>query len=130
MSKIILCIEDNRDTLDLFHRMLSRHGYEVLRAVNSAEGMEFMATADVSVVLLDINLPGRNGFQILQDLKGMYRHIPVIAMTANSINASRKICLDAGFDGYISKPIVRQELVEVIQGFLSKEITDLRPTSL
>jgi CheY-like chemotaxis protein len=119
-AKRILCIEDNMSNAELFRRMLSKDGYEIYVAATGGRGVEYARDNHVDLVLCDINLPGMTGFDVLVQLRAMPRYAtaPIIAVTANSINASKQACLDAGFDGYINKPIMRNELNDMINHFL------------
>jgi CheY-like chemotaxis protein len=119
--KHILCIEDNLSNAELFRRMLTSGGYEVYVAATGGRGLEYARENPVDLILLDINLPGMTGFEVLKQIRNIdfLSKIPVIAVTANSINASKKACLEAGFDGYVNKPIMRNELREIIAKFLA-----------
>ena len=125
-AKRILCIEDNMSNAELFRRMLSKDGYEIYVAATGGRGIEYARDNNVDLVLCDINLPGMTGFDVLLQLRALphYTTIPIIAVTANSINASKQACLDAGFDDYINKPIMRNELNNMINHFLGEVGTE------
>ena len=125
-TKTILCIEDNLSNAELFRRMLTSGGYEVYVAPTGGRGLEYAREHPVDLILLDINLPGMTGFDVLKQLRKIEHlaDIPVIAVTANSIHASKKACLDAGFNAYVNKPIMRNELKDLIAHFLDEAATN------
>jgi CheY-like chemotaxis protein len=94
----------------------------ILEAAGGKEGVRlFKDNPDISVVLLDIRLPGVSGFDILKELKKERPQVPVIAETAFAMSGDRENCLDAGFDEYISKPVSRKALIEIVQQFISTD---------
>ena len=121
-TKTILCIEDNLSNAELFRRMLTTGGYEVYVAPTGGRGLDYAREHPVDLILLDINLPGMTGFDVLKQLRKIdhLADIPVIAVTANSIHASKKACLEAGFNAYVNKPIMRNELRDLIKNFLGE----------
>lgn len=121
-GKHILCIEDNMSNAELFRRMLSYEGYEIYVAATGRRGIEYARENQVDLVLCDINLPGMTGFDVLKQLQKIphLTNKPIIAVTANSITASKQACLDAGFDGYVNKPLLRNELRDLMKHFLGE----------
>jgi CheY-like chemotaxis protein len=120
--KRILCIEDNMSNAELFRRMLSKDGYDIYVAATGGRGIEYARENHIDLILCDINLPGMTGFEVLEQLRAIPRFatLPIIAVTANSINAGKQACLDAGFDAYINKPILRNELNDLIDQYLGE----------
>jgi CheY-like chemotaxis protein len=105
---IIVVVEDQPDSLKLLSTLLSLRGHTVI-PLSSGDGLveAVRRTPPPDLVLLDIQLPGRDGYALLQDLKatqGDHRW-KVVALTAHAMPADRAKALAAGFDGYISKPI-------------------------
>lgn len=120
IPKSILCIDDNISNGELFRRMLSREGYDVIITGSGERGLDYAKARHFDLILCDINLPGMTGFQVLKMLRSLpaTENMPIIAVTANCINASRRTCMDAGFNGYINKPIMRNELKNLVAQFL------------
>jgi CheY-like chemotaxis protein len=121
-AKKILCIEDNMSNGELFRRMLGSQGYEVEVSATGQRGIEFARNNHVDLILLDINLPGMTGFQVLEQLRASTEtsEIPVVAVTANPVSASRDACLKAGFNGYVNKPLLRNELYDIVTAVFAK----------
>lgn len=113
----ILCVEDNPLNRRLITRILTHGGYEVLLAGTGNAGLAAAHREQPDVILLDINLPDIDGLEVAQRLKAdeTLKGIPLIAVTANGMHGDREICLKAGCDGYIAKPIARIELLNTIE---------------
>ncbi len=123
MSKRILYIEDNPDNRLLIRRVLQAEGYEVLEAIDGQSGMQRAAEIQPDLILMDINLPEIDGYEVtarLKQLPGLSR-IPIIAVTANVMKGDREKTLAAGCDGYIQKPIDIDLLPGQIERFLKKD---------
>lgn len=103
----VLIVEDNVDNFELVRFLLERAGYEVLSAVNGVEGVESARREQPDLVLMDLSMPEMDGWKATAQMKAeeMTRHIPVLALTAHTLPSERKRAIDAGCDGYISKPI-------------------------
>ena len=126
MSKRTLYIEDNPDNRLLIRRVLQAEGYEVLEAVDGQSGMQRAAEVQPDLILMDINLPEIDGYEVtarLKQLPGLSR-IPIIAVTANVMKGDREKTLAAGCDGYIQKPIDIDLLPEQIERFLKKGLSN------
>ena len=123
MSKRILYIEDNPDNRLLIRRVLQAEGYEILEAVDGQSGLQRAAEVQPDLILMDINLPEIDGYEVtarLKQLPGLSR-IPIIAVTANVMKGDREKTLAAGCDGYIQKPIDIDLLPDQIERFLKKD---------
>lgn len=118
--KKILYIEDNLDNMTLVKRVLEVEGYEVIEAQTGKEGLDKALQSLPDIVITDINLPDIDGYSVTEHLKkgGKTAHIPVIAMTANVMKKDRQNVINAGCDGYISKPIDIDDLPGQIEHFL------------
>jgi two-component system cell cycle response regulator DivK len=123
MTKCILYIEDNPDNMRLVRRILSLSGYSVLEAENGMEGIALAEKHTVDLILLDINLPDIDGYEVARRLRSNPKRVlsmtPIIALTANGIRDHAGKALDAGCDVYMSKPINVRELRARVEGFLS-----------
>jgi CheY-like chemotaxis protein len=113
----ILVVEDNPVNLELFLDILSETGYEYLSATEGETALEIAREVCPDVVLLDIQLPGMDGIEILGKLREMdeTKNAKVIALTAYAMKGDRENFLAKGFDDYVSKPIKVKELLSVIQ---------------
>jgi two-component system cell cycle response regulator DivK len=118
----ILYIEDNVDNRTLVRRVLQIEGYRVMEAESGFKAFEILRSEVPDLVLMDINLPDMDGYEITTRLKQMpsLARVPVIAMTANVMKGDREKTLAAGCDGYISKPIDIDTLPVQIARFLRK----------
>ena len=118
----ILYIEDNTDNRTLVRRVLQIEGYRVMEAESGFRAFEILRAETPDLVLMDINLPDMDGYEITTRLKQMpsLAKVPVIAMTANVMKGDREKTLAAGCDGYISKPIDIDTLPGQIARFLRK----------
>ena len=122
MRNTILYIEDNPDNRMLVRRVLEAEGYRVVEAEDGLEGIKLLRSLTPDLVLMDINLPEIDGYEVTKRLKqapSMTR-VPVIAMTANVMKGDREKTMAAGCDGYIPKPIDIDILPDQIARFLRK----------
>lgn len=119
MAKI-LYIEDNPHNMRLVRKMLKMGGYEVIEAINGKDGLNMAASERPDLILLDINLPDMDGIQVCDELKTgeSTSYIPVVALTANAMHGDRERFLDSGMDGYLAKPITRNELLNTVRQFV------------
>ncbi|HKW12210.1 MAG TPA: response regulator [Gemmatimonadaceae bacterium] len=122
MSKpTIAVVEDNADNRLLLSAILGSR-YQIVEYDNGPEALEGLARSLPDLVLLDISLPGMDGNEILTEIRrdGRMRHLPIIALTAHAMAGDRERFLDAGFNDYITKPIVDESLlVNAIERWLS-----------
>ncbi len=118
----ILYIEDNSDNRMLVRRVLEAEGYRVIEAEDGTQGFEYLQSETPDLVIVDINLPEMDGYEVTARLKRMPSmvHVPVIAMTANVMKGDREKTLAVGCDGYIPKPIDIDSLPDQIAKFLRK----------
>jgi len=102
----ILIVEDSPDNMKLFRTILALQGHTVLGLEGGDRLVATVVEARPDLVLMDIQLPVRDGFALLQDLRReVPRRVPVVALTAHAMAGDRERALAAGFDGYITKPI-------------------------
>jgi two-component system cell cycle response regulator DivK len=118
----ILIVEDSADNMKLFRALLIQRGHDV---TGLSGGEELLSTIDrvlPDLVLMDIQLPGKDGYALLDEIRGSpHRHLRVVALTAHSISGDRERALAAGFDGYITKPIDIREFPSVVDRVLKGE---------
>ena len=123
MSKRFLYIEDNPENRMLMRRVLVAEGYLMEEAVDGQSGMEKAAERPPDLILMDINLPEIDGYEVTARLKQLpnMQGVPIIAVTANVMKGDREKTLAAGCDGYIQKPIDIDLLPSQIESFLKKD---------
>lgn len=116
----VLYIEDNKDNMILVKRVLEIEGYDLIGAETGQEGLDKAIENMPDIVITDINLPDLDGYDVTDRLKKnpQTAHIPVVAMTANVMKKDRENVMQAGCDGFISKPIDIDELPAQIENFL------------
>jgi CheY-like chemotaxis protein len=122
MTARILLIEDNHQNRYLATFLLEAHGFQVIQAVSGPQGLELAAIHTPDAILLDIQLPGMDGYAVANALKNDPRlnPIPIIAVTSYAMAGDREKCFAAGAVGYIEKPINPDSFVEEIQRFLPR----------
>jgi two-component system cell cycle response regulator DivK len=122
MSNNILYVEDNPDNMMLVKRALEARGYHLLQAANGLTGLEIAERENVDLILLDINLPDIDGYEVARRLRHSSKveltHTPIIAITANALKGDAEKALDAGCDVYMSKPINIRELWARVEAFV------------
>lgn len=119
----ILVIDDQAANLKLARLVLQAEGFRVRTAADGEEGLEAARQLDFDLILLDLQLPGIDGFEIARRLKRdpVTREIPVIAWTAFAMHGDEERALAAGCDGYISKPIDTRTMAAALRRWLSRE---------
>jgi two-component system, cell cycle response regulator DivK len=122
MTRILL-VEDNEMNRDMLSRRLQRRGYEVIIAIDGAEGVAKARTDTPDLILMDMSLPVMDGWEATRELKAVpeTQTIPIIGLTAHAMAGDREKVMEAGADDYDSKPIEIDRLLEKIQFLLSKE---------
>jgi two-component system cell cycle response regulator DivK len=122
----ILVVEDNEKNLKLLRDVLQWAGYDVVAASSAEQGVAIAMERPPDLVLMDLQLPGMDGTEALRQLRGSprTRSVPVVAVTAFAMKEDRERALNAGFDGYLAKPISVQALPEQVRSFLpTKEVS-------
>jgi CheY-like chemotaxis protein len=120
MIPTILVVEDNTLNLELVRDVLTTAGMKVMEAHTAQEGLAAALQLNPTLILLDIRLPGMDGFAVLERLKASpaTASIPVVALTAQAMVGDREQALAAGFDDYISKPIDTRTLADRVRALL------------
>jgi CheY-like chemotaxis protein len=121
MTVKILYIEDNLLNMRLVRKILSAAGFEMLEAMDGLSGVAMAAREMPDLILMDVNLPDIDGLEATVRIKAspVTSRIPVIALTANTMHGDRERCMQLGCDGYIPKPVARNELLSIISNFLA-----------
>jgi two-component system, cell cycle response regulator DivK len=119
----ILVVEDNLDNYELVRFILERAGYDVFLAVNGRDGVAAARLQKPDLILMDLGMPEMDGWKAARMLKAdeTTRSIPLYALSAHTLPSERRRALEAGCDGYVSKPIHMDGLLSTIQGALGKQ---------
>jgi len=122
----ILIVEDNLTNMKLVSDLLRNSDYEVLEVTDAETAIQLAETASPDLILMDIQLPGMDGLTATHLLKNNQstRGIPIIALTAFAMKGDEKKMLDAGCNGYISKPIRYKELLKTVQSLLASGLAE------
>ncbi len=122
-NELILIVEDNEKNRRLARDILQVKGYRTVEAETGEAGLEQAVRQAPDLVLMDIHLPGINGIEALKKLRAgeATRRIPVLAFTASVMPQDRREIMDAGFDGFVSKPINLKEFIAAVAKALANE---------
>lgn len=121
-SRKILVVEDNDMNMQLVEFLLEEGGYDIVKAASGEEALEI--TRNISgapdLILMDIHLPGMDGLSVVRAMKtdDRTRRIPILALTAHAMRGDKDRFLEAGCDGYISKPIDVKTFISSIEQYL------------
>ena len=123
MKAKILIVEDNEINLDILARRLQRRDFEIVSAMDGLEGIEKALSESPDLILMDMSLPKMSGWEATSRLKEMKEteSIPVIALTAHAMQGDREKALEAGCDGYETKPVNLDSLLELIHDLMNKD---------
>ncbi|HLO34368.1 MAG TPA: response regulator [Anaerolineales bacterium] len=118
----ILVVEDNMDNYELVRFVLERAGYDVFLAVNGRDGVAAARFQKPDLILMDLSMPEMDGWLAAQKLKAddSTKSIPLYALTAHTLPSDRKRAIEAGCDGYVSKPIHMDGFLKMIEGVFGK----------
>jgi len=128
----ILYVEDNPQNMRLVRKILMAAGYEVIEATNGLSGIATAEREKPDLILMDVNLPDINGLEATTRLKASEASvaaIPVIALTANAMHGDRENCMAAGCDGYLAKPVMKNELLNTVAIFLKHPPASSAPST-
>ncbi len=122
-SQIILSIEDNEINQEIIQAIGKNGVYHILSAYNAEEALRLLETYNVDLILMDIQLPGMNGYELTRYIRENKRHqkTPIIAMTAYAMEEDRRRCLQSGMNDFISKPIEFDRFYDICNRFLSEK---------
>ena len=116
----ILIADDNPASLELLKDALTAPGYRIVESADGSEALLKVRSETPDIVLLDIQMPGLDGFEVLRAIRGLTPPVPcrVLALTAFAMDGDRERILAAGFDGYIAKPVsilhVREQVRRIL----------------
>ena len=120
----ILVVEDNMDNYELVRFILERAGYDVFLAVNGRDGVDAARLQQPDMILMDLGMPEMDGWSAAEKIKSdpATRLIPLFALSAYTLPSDRKRALDAGCDGYLTKPIHMQSFLDAINEVFQAKI--------
>ncbi len=120
MSTVLL-VEDNPHNRKIFSGMLTHSGFQVVEAEDGHQALAAVAKALPDLILMDLSIPGVDGWEVTRRLKAdpRTRAVPIIALTAHAMRGDEERARAAGCDGYLSKPISPKKVVEEVRTFLS-----------
>jgi CheY-like chemotaxis protein len=120
----ILVVEDNMDNYELVRFILERAGYDVFLAVNGRDGVAAARLQQPDMILMDLGMPEMDGWMAAEKLKSddSTKYIPLYALSAYTLPNDRKRALDAGCDGYLTKPIHMQSFLDAIKEVFETKI--------
>lgn len=120
----ILVVDDDRDSLDALEYLISREGAIVKKAKNAREALDLLRTWTPDVLLLDIAMPGVDGYELLSTIRGIerLREVPAVAITALAFERDKERSAQAGFAAHVSKPYEIEALVDLIGTLAVKDL--------
>ena len=120
MAKVILIVEDEPKSLKLIRDLLQGSGYKTIEATDGQKGVELAKSKKPDLILMDIMMPKMDGYTACREIKmdKATRAIPVVMLTSLDFQLNKELGKDVGADEYITKPVDRQELLDVISQFL------------
>lgn len=119
-----LIIEDNEQNMYMLTFLLENNNYEVFQAFNGLDGIKAAIEHSPDVILLDIQLPQMDGYQIAKELrkKNDLQHIPIVAVTSHAMVGDREKAMESGATGYIEKPIDPDNFIQRMESYFSEEL--------
>jgi CheY-like chemotaxis protein len=117
----LLLVEDNEMNRDMLTRRLQRRGFQVIPALDGETALSVARESSPDLILMDIGLPGKNGWDATRSLKHdpRTRQIPIVALTAHALSSDREQALAAGCDAFETKPVEIDRLLRTIESLLS-----------
>ena len=120
---IVMVVDDSLTVRRVTQRLLTREGYQVVLAKDGVDALEHLQSVTPSVMLVDIEMPRMDGFDLTRNVRGdeRTRHIPIIMITSRTAAKHRNYALELGVNEYLGKPYQEEQLLELIAGFINKE---------
>ena len=119
-GKLIMHVEDNEYNRKIVRDLLSKNNYELMEAKNGEAALEALARRCPDLILMDVQLPKLSGLEVTRMIRGnsTLAQIPVIAITSFALSGDDRLALEAGCNGYISKPFRPRDLLDMIRRFI------------
>ena len=119
--KRILIADDRATSRELLRTVLERQGYAIIEAADGEEALQKARAEAPDLILLDLQMPRRTGYEVLLELRSDPRHaaLPIIAITASAMQGDRERALAAGFTGYLTNPVALAQLRSQIHSLLT-----------
>jgi two-component system, cell cycle response regulator DivK len=129
-GELILIVEDNEKNLKLVRDVLAYNGFATAEATCAADALAAASSRSPALILMDIQLPDMDGLKALNHLRDdpLTASIPVVALTAFAMKEDEQRFLDAGFDGYLAKPISVRDLPDQVRRLLEQGVSNRTPT--
>ncbi len=125
MGKTVLIVEDEQAIVEILKFNLRKAGYETLEAYDGLTGLQSARASDPDLILLDVMLPGMNGFDVCRQLRAGGSRIPIIMLTAREGEDDKVEGLEAGADDYITKPFSMRELMARVKANIRRQMIDM-----
>lgn len=121
--KKILVVDDNQDNRELVVKILKSMGYQMIEAIDGEDALKKAIAEKPDLILMDISIPKINGYEVTRRLKSQadFKDTPIIALTAHAMKGDREKAIEAGCEGYISKPFNIHELPDQIKTYLKEK---------
>lgn len=124
MSKLIAIVDDEKKIRDTIRSYLHNEGYEIIEAKDGIEALKLLETHPIDLMLLDVMMPHKDGFQVLRDIRMNRKKLPVIMLTAKSEEIDMLLGLEMGADDYMAKPFSMRELAARTRAVLRRSSSD------
>ena len=123
MAKRVLIVDDEKAIVDILEFNLQRDGYETLKAYDGPEGLRMAREENPDLVLLDIMLPGMDGFEVCRTLRAEGNDVPIVMITAREEETDKVFGLENGADDYVTKPFSMRELLARVKANMRRTLT-------
>ena len=120
-SANVLVADDHEGCRLIIRKMLERYGIEVKTASDGKEAVDRVLKEDFDLVFMDVRMPEYNGFEATEILRQKGVDVPIIALTAYAMDGDRQLCIEAGYTDYLSKPVERQKLLDILAGYAGRD---------
>ena len=120
MNKKILLVDDEPDILELIGYNLRQEGYDVFTAENGKQGIDMARSVNPDLIILDVMMPVKDGYQVAEEIRGLNRHVPILFLTAKSQREDTLQGFKVGADDYMTKPFSMDELEARIEAILRR----------
>tara|TARA_R110002111_G_scaffold46643_5_gene83852 strand:- start:1741 stop:2121 length:381 start_codon:yes stop_codon:yes gene_type:complete len=126
MKQTILIIEDNEQNMYMLSYLLSQNNYNIIKAYNGKEGLKMAHDNHPEIILIDIQLPDMDGYEICNKLShnGLSKSTTIIAVTSYAMGGDKEKALEAGADGYLEKPIDPETFVNQMRSIINEKKND------